>query len=610
MKGTVHRVIAPLPLLAATLFALPAAAQESYLSPACLSASADGKVLYVTCETAGCIQAFDTETEKVVARYNVPDIKRLALSPDGTRLFATAGGFNGLLHEIDLKSGKTLRSMPAGHTPESLVLSADGKTLFFCNRFSRAGQQDVHAVDVAAWKIKTSAKAIREPATLRLTKDGKALWVVNHLPLMAANSKHVYTSLCVYDSETLEKRATLDLPSGSFAVRDSALSADGKHFFVSHSIGRFTVPTTHLDRGWINTSAVSVFDTASRKFINVVLLDDTVKGAANPWGLAVVGKDEWLCVNASGTHELVAVNLKEMMKRLNETKTPLEVVNDLSFLYGAKTRIPFEGQGPRELAVIGNKVYSAMRFSDTLTVVEMWDDGPGAAVALPLTGTPMAPDLIRSGDMAFHDATYCYQQWLSCDSCHPDTRSDGTNWDLMNDGIGNPKQSRSLLYSHRTSPVMITGVRASAEVAVTKGFALIQFHELPETQLDAVNAYLKDLKPVPSPYLKPDGTLTASALRGKAVFDGKAECAKCHVPPYYGDKKKNSLGLGSDSERDREFATPILIEAWRTAPYMYDGRAVTIQEVITTDNKNNRHGNTKGLTPQEVEDLADYVNSL
>ena len=90
----------------------------------------------------------------------------------------------------------------------------------------------------------------------------------------------------------------------------------------------------------------------------------------------------------------------------------------------------------------------------------------------------------------------------------------------------------------------------------------------------------------------------------------EAVCVTCHTPPYYGDKKKYVLGLGSDSERNREFATPILIEIWRTAPYMYDGRAVTIQEVITTDNKNNKHGNTKDLTPQEVEDLANYVNSL
>jgi hypothetical protein len=53
-----------------------------------------------------------------------------------------------------------------------------------------------------------------------------------------------------------------------------------------------------------------------------------------------------------------------------------------------------------------------------------------------------------------------------------------------------------------------------------------------------------------------------------------------------------------------------LIEVWRTAPYMYDGRAISIQNVITTDNSNNKHGNTKGLSPKEVEDLAEYVNSL
>jgi len=145
---------------------------------------------------------------------------------------------------------------------------------------------------------------------------------------------------------------------------------------------------------------------------------------------------------------------------------------------------------------------------------------------------------------------------------------------------------------------------------VTKGFTLIQFHELPEPQLEAVNAYLRKQKPVPSPYLKPDGTMTESALRGKAVFEGKAGCVKCHQPPYYTDKKKYAFGLGSDSERNREFVTPLLTEIWRTAPYMYDGRAVTIREVITTDNANNTHGNTKDLTRQEVEDLSEYVNSL
>jgi DNA-binding beta-propeller fold protein YncE len=597
-------------LLALPTFGAAAGAEARDLSPASVAASADGKTLYVVCETADGILAFDIETEKVTARYPLEKVTQAALSPDGARLFATTGGPLGTICEIDLKSGKTLRALPAGHTPESPVFSADGKTLYYCNRFSRADQKDIHALDLATGKVTHSAKAVREPSTMCLSKDGTTLWVANYLPDMPANGQHVYATLSLFDSATLAPVATLNLPSGAFGIRASAMSADGRYYFVSHSIGRFTVPTTHLDRGWINTGAVSVFEVATRKYVNAVLLDDTVKGAANPWGLAVAGNDRWLCVNISGTHELIVIDLKEMMKRLAAAEKPLEVVNDLSFLYGAKTRVPLEGQGPRALAVCGGRVYSAMRFADSLNLVELWDDGPGAAVELPLAESRAAPGPVRLGERAFHDATLCYQQWLSCASCHPEVRTDGTNWDLMNDGIGNPKNSRSLLYTHKTSPVMITGIRASAEVAVTKGFALIQFHELPEESLDSVNAYLKAQEPVQSPYRNSDGSLTASALRGKVVFEGPAGCVQCHPPPYYGNKKKVAFGLGSDGERDREFATPILIEVWRTAPYMYDGRAVTIREVITTDNVNNKHGNTKDLTPQEVDDLAEYVNSL
>ncbi len=609
MSGRRVRVAARRIGAAVALVCAQATGAETPLTPAHVVADRDGKNLYVACETAGSVLVFGVESEKVTARHAVEGVTRLAVADGQDRIYAAAGGARGLLHELDRKSGRILRTLPAGHTPEALCLSPDGKTLYYCNRFSRADQPDVHAVDLVSWKIRNSAKAVREPCASCLSGDGATLWVGSHLPLMPANAQHVYAVVEVYETGTLKKRATLNLPAGAFAVRDMVMSRDGKTCFVSHSIGRFTVPTTHLDRGWINTSAVSIFDVAACRYVNSVLLDDTVKGAANPWGLAVVGQDAWLCVGISGTHELIAVDLKEMRRRLDAAEKPDEVVNDLSFLYGAKTRVPLEGQGPQWLAVCGERVYAAMRYADSLNQVEIWEDGPGAAVPLPLGPAPK-PDAVRLGEMAFHDATFCYQQWLSCASCHPDLRSDGTNWDLMNDGIGNPKQSRSLLYTHRTSPVMITGVRASAEVAVTKGFALIQFHELPEDKLDSVNAYIKAQKPVPSPYLNPDGSMTAAALRGKKIFEGKAACVKCHTPPYHSDKKKYTFGLGSDSERDRPFATPILIEAWRTAPYMYDGRAVTIQDVITTDNGNNKHGNTRGLTPDEVEDLAEYVNSL
>ena len=591
------------------LFTLPLSAEQRYLSPSDIAVSQDGSVLYIACATANRIQLFDVETEKITSHFEVEGVREFALSPDESRLFALCGEFKGRLVEIDTKSGKVVRSFPAGHTPMSPVVSPDGKTLFFCNRFSRADQPDVHAFDIASGKIRASARAIREPITMKLSKDGKFLWVVNHLPLMEANRDQVFASLNIYSSADLKSVATLDMPPGSFAIRGSALSNDGRYLFVSHTIGRFTVPTTHLDRGWINTSAVSIFDAIGRQYINTVLLDDTMQGAANPWGLTLTEDDAWLCVNASGTHEVIAVNMKEMFERIENAKVPEEIVNNLAFLYDAKTRVKLEGEGARAIVVKGDFIYVPMYFSDSVNVIEMWDDGPGGAYALPLKEAAK-PDLVRAGEMAFNDATFCYQHWQSCASCHPDVRSDGTNWDLLNDGIGNPKQSRSLLYTHKTSPVMITGTRGSAEIAITSGFSHIQFHQVTQERDDSVNEYLKSVEPIPSPYLTKDGSLTDSAERGKRVFNGKAKCVKCHMPPYYGDRTKYSFGLGSDGDRDREFATPILIECWRTAPYMYDGRALSIKDVITVDNKNNLHGHTQDLAEQEVEDLAEYVKSL
>jgi len=599
-------------LLSCLCISLPSYATEpNYLSPSNLAVTKDGKTLFVACQTANEVLVFDTATEKVTARHALTNVHELALSPDEQRLYVTGGTGHGTLQEVDVKTGKPLRMFPAGHTPMSPRLTQDGKRLFYCNRFSRADQPDVHEFDLQTGKILHSAKAIREPVSLCLSKDEKNLWVFNHLPLMEANLSNVFSSVSIFDAKTFKQHTVRDLPSGSFAIRDSARSPDGKYCFVPHTIGRFTVPTTHLDRGWINTSAISVFDMESGQRINTALLDDTTRGAANPWGVAVSPDSQWLCITASGINELLVISIPELIKRLASSTKPAEVVNNLSFLYGAKTRVTLEkSQGARAVAITGKRVYVANRFTDNLALVELWDDGPGGSVALPLVESPKEPDLVRHGERIFNDATLCYQQWQSCASCHPDTRSDGTNWDLLNDGIGNPKQSRSMLYTHRTSPVMITGVRESGELAVEKGFTMIQFQAVTPFYLDTVNAYIKSLQPELSPYRNPDGTLTASALRGKTLFDGKAECIKCHTPPYYGDKKPYVFGLGSDNERNRAFHTPILIEVWRTAPYMYDGRALSMQTVITTDNSNNKHGNTKDLSKKEVNDLAEYVNSL
>ncbi len=65
----------------------------------------------------------------------------------------------------------------------------------------------------------------------------------------------------------------------------------------------------------------------------------------------------------------------------------------------------------------------------------------------------------------------------------------------------------------------------------------------------------------------------------------------------------------------RGLLVPPLIEVWRTAPYLYDGRAATVREVLTTynpldENGRTKHGNISDLTEDEIDDLIEFVLSI
>jgi cytochrome c peroxidase len=202
------------------------------------------------------------------------------------------------------------------------------------------------------------------------------------------------------------------------------------------------------------------------------------------------------------------------------------------------------------------------------------------------------------------------QGWQSCASCHPDdARMDGLDWDLLNDGIGNPKNTKSLLFAHRTPPSMSLGVRETAESAVRAGIEHILFTKQPEEVPAAMDEYLKSLKPVPSPYLV-HGKPAAAAKRGKKVFT-QAGCAVCHPPGLFTDLHRYDVGTRRAFDRPTDaFYTPTLIELWRTAPYLHDGSAATVRDVLTTRNPHDQHGVTSNLTSREIEDLCAYLLSL
>jgi cytochrome c peroxidase len=150
---------------------------------------------------------------------------------------------------------------------------------------------------------------------------------------------------------------------------------------------------------------------------------------------------------------------------------------------------------------------------------------------------------------------------------------------------------------------MISGIRESAELAVRAGFRLIQFYDVDEETAVAVDAYLKALRPVPSPYLV-DGKLSKKAEEGRKVFD-KLKCGECHSGPYFTDLKMYRIGENIEFEKGRD--TPTLIEVWRTAPYLFNGAAATMEEVFTIF----KHGiENQKVSPKEIEAMVEYVNSL
>jgi cytochrome c peroxidase len=264
--------------------------------------------------------------------------------------------------------------------------------------------------------------------------------------------------------------------------------------------------------------------------------------------------------------------------------------------------------GPRAVAVVGHMAYVANYFSDSLTAIDL------AASTLKLESIPLGPkqemSIIRKGEFYFHDATICLQGWQSCASCHPgDARADGLNWDLLNDGIGNPKNTKSLLLAHQTPPAMFLGVRTNAEAAVRAGIKHILFTDQPDEIPAAIDEYLKSFKPVSSPHLV-HGKLSDAAKRGKKLFS-KAGCADCHVPGLYTDLQPHDVGTRAAYDRPADqFYTPTLIEIWSTAPYLHNGSAATIRDVITTRNARGQHGDVSGLSSQEIDDLCEYVLSL
>jgi len=605
-----------------------AAARPIYRSPLAVAVSPDGKRLYVSDKTARCVVVLDTEGGKPPDEIAIPgEPNGLTLSADGKTLYVAEREAHAVVL-IDTDKIAAAGRIDVGLWPVAVATAEANGRLYTCNR----GDHTVSVVDLAQGKEIKRIPVVREPAFAAGTPDGSRVVVGNLLPDGAGTDPELAAEVSILDTAAMEQTARIKLPPGSTVVNEVCLSPDGKWAYVVHALGRFNLPITQLERGWVHTYALSIVDVPGASLLATVLLDDLSGGAADPWGVVSSADGQRLWISHSGVHEVSIVEIGRVHELL-EGKVPEEVAklsdgirqniwvrisqdrsaipklaNDLTALYIAGTirRASSGGVGPRGLALSpdGDKLYVANYFSGTIGILDAAGGEPLGSIPV---GPQPEPDAARRGEIYFHDARRSFQRWHSCASCHPDGRVDGLPWDFMRDGIGNGKDVISLVWTQHSPPHNRRATRPDPRECMRTG--VIGSHLIvPEpSDVDDLLAYVESLEPEPNPKLP---QLAEAAKRGKALFEGKADCATCHPAPYYTDQKMHNLGILSPLEPDGRYDTPSLIESYRTAPYYHDGRAATMKDALLNHDPKGLHGNMKDLTPEEVDDLVAYVLSL
>lgn len=134
-------------------------------------------------------------------------------------------------------------------------------------------------------------------------------------------------------------------------------------------------------------------------------------------------------------------------------------------------------------------------------------------------------------------------------------------------------------------------------------------------------------------YMSGDATaMDEAAIRGMALFKGKARCILCHNGPNFTDNDFHNLGVPqvgpmkedhgrfyvTRQEHDKgAFKTPTLRSITETAPYMHDGVFKTLEEVVDFLDQGGGHNpnlsqmvKPLGLTQQEKADLIAFLKAL
>lgn len=591
----------------------------TYRSPLAVAVSPDDRTLYITAEGSDSLLVVDAASRRMTAE--IPVGKRphgVALSHDGTTAYVTNERGDSV-SVVDLARGHVGRTFAAGHQPAGITLAADGASLFVASR----GSDQVIVLDAADGREIVRLAAGSAPAEMGLGPDGARLVVGNELSFVGRPGQPPASEVTVIDPLT---RRVVGRPAlvNAHLSAGVAVTPDGTLALVALVQPKNLVPIVQVARGWVMTNGLGVVDLRAGT-VSQLVLDDTTRSYADPYGVAITPDGRRAFVTHSGADVVSVVDVQRLQDVLAGILpgNAEYAARDLSLASRfVMARVP-TAANPKGIAIShdGRYAYVAERLADSVLVLDTRTLQPAGRIPL---ATTTRETTLRRGERLFNSAAATFQGQFSCRSCHPNDHVDRLQYDFEPDGLGKDiVDNRSLLGIAHTAPFKWNGKNTSTFMQCGIRFAriLTRLEPFPPGDLAALVAFMRSLTPVANPYRASGGTLTPSQQHGQQLYVREAmkdgtpipagnRCATCHPGPLFTNRHLADVGTRSRDSSIVAFDTPHLTNVYDSAPYLHDGRARSLEEIWTVYNPEDKHGVTRDMSKRDLNDLIDYLKTL
>lgn len=566
---------------------------RGYKSPLDIASIPGSTRAIVANRDSGSVSVIDVKTASIVgeiATGNKPFA--VACSADGSRA-AVSNLWDGTISLIALDAPKPrlAASLNVGSQPRGLAFSSDGRFLFV----ALGGDNAVAVVNIEKQRVTTTWPCEGEPRTLAvLPKTGTVV-------VGSTRSARIRG----FDPSTgrqLWQRTLHD----SFNLLGLAIHPDGAQVvstFVFHR--HHAIAKNNIEQGWALDNRVARIrpEPGDDLTYDQIALDSRGQAVADPTGIAFSGDGQWMAITAAGIQELLLVPTGKIPWSNGD---PGDFVDSsLEFPVRQLRRLAVGGR-PQGVTFANGKVLVANALLDTVQVV---DPATGTIEKNIPLGDGRPADLIRRGEAIFFDGKRAHHHWFSCHTCHTDGHTNGQLFDtLSDDSYGNPKITPTLRNVTKTGPWTWHGWKESLTAAVEDSLTETLFGKKPTADdVKAVVAYMDTLDHPPAP--KANASIRTSIVRGKALFEAKAGCARCHAGPDYTTSKTYTLDIEPDSSPFDRWNPPSLRGVRDRAPLMHAAQAPDLDSLLRLYHKPEDLGG-KTLDAAERSDLIAFLKSL